>query len=170
MSVWAATGYPLPAPCLVWHLLQKSARHTCPKRAVSWLGPLAAVASSQMDTRGHAGANTLDDCPGCMHAWMQASAAASGHAATLSLSGGEALLMLSCFFFSLCTVRMGLYAPRMPIVELAAGKKIGLSVASIGWMAASNFSEWRVHACRRAGVKACAPCGQGCAAPAPALQ
>lgn len=58
------------------------------------------------------------------------------------MSGGELYIMVSCFFFSLCTVRMGLYAPRMPPVSLAAGKKIGLSAASIGWMAANNFSEW----------------------------
>ncbi len=39
-------------------------------------------------------------------------------------------------------VRMGIYAPRMDTVGLAAMKKVGLSSMSILWMAATNLREY----------------------------
>ncbi|GIL98758.1 hypothetical protein Vretimale_4126 [Volvox reticuliferus] len=65
--------------------------------------------------------------------------AAVASAAPLAITGGEAYLLLACLFYSICTVRMGIYAPRMDTVGLAAMKKVGLSSMSFLWMAATNL-------------------------------
>ncbi|GFR43045.1 hypothetical protein Agub_g4051, partial [Astrephomene gubernaculifera] len=66
-------------------------------------------------------------------------APSAGAASQLAITGGEAYLLLACLFYSLCTVRMGQYAPRHDTVALAAMKKVGLSSCSLMWMAANNL-------------------------------
>ncbi|KAG2485399.1 hypothetical protein HYH03_015885 [Edaphochlamys debaryana] len=68
-----------------------------------------------------------------------AAAAATAAAEPLAITGGETYLLLACLFFSICTVRMGIYSPRMDTVQLAAMKKVGLSSMSVMWMATASL-------------------------------
>ncbi|PNH07541.1 hypothetical protein TSOC_006005 [Tetrabaena socialis] len=66
-------------------------------------------------------------------------AEAAATATPLAVTGGELYLLLACLFFSIGTIRMGMYAPRMDTVSLAAMKKVGLSSMSLLWMASHNL-------------------------------
>lgn len=52
-----------------------------------------------------------------------------------AVTGGEGLLLCACVFFSLGTVRLGMYAPRMDSLQLACVKKLTLASASLSWAA-----------------------------------
>ncbi|EFJ51743.1 hypothetical protein VOLCADRAFT_87524 [Volvox carteri f. nagariensis] len=96
---------------------------------------LRAVASTALQAVGAGAA----DAAGAAAAASSVEAAEAVSAVPLAITGGEAYLLLACLFYSICTVRMGIYAPRMDTVGLAAMKKVGLSSMSVMWMAATNL-------------------------------
>ncbi|GLI58501.1 hypothetical protein VaNZ11_000232 [Volvox africanus] len=96
---------------------------------------LPSIASSAVEA---VGPSTVDGVAAVAVA-AEAATAAAAIATPLAITGGEAYLLLACLFYSICTVRMGIYAPRMDTVSLAAMKKVGLSSMSFLWMAATNL-------------------------------
>ncbi|PNW79924.1 hypothetical protein CHLRE_08g372300v5 [Chlamydomonas reinhardtii] len=90
-------------------------------------------------------ATTADAAAASVAATTAATAAATAvvagtpGATALEATGGELYLLLACLFYSVCTVRMGIYSPRHDTVSLAAMKKVGLSSMSLMWMASTNL-------------------------------
>ncbi|GIL52003.1 hypothetical protein Vafri_7970 [Volvox africanus] len=96
---------------------------------------LPSIASSAVEAVGPSTADGV----AAVAAAAEVATAAAASTTPLAITGGEAYLLLACLFYSICTVRMGIYAPRMDTVSLAAMKKVGLSSMSFLWMAATNF-------------------------------
>ncbi|KXZ43851.1 hypothetical protein GPECTOR_79g130 [Gonium pectorale] len=103
------------------------------------VGAAADAANAVAEATGGAVADAVAAAAVASVAAATATAAAAPVSEPLAITGGEAYLLMACLFFSICTVRMGIYAPRMDTAELAAMKKVGLSSMSLLWMASSNL-------------------------------
>ncbi|MEW5306166.1 MAG: hypothetical protein WDW36_008653 [Sanguina aurantia] len=78
-------------------------------------------------------------------------------------TGGEGLLLCACVFFSLGTVRLGMYAPRMDSLQLALVKKLTLASASLSWAA---WNQQAIHTAAASLTSAVALAALGTAATA----
>lgn len=61
---------------------------------------------------------------------VQDAAAGAADAAAPLVAVGDLYLLSACFFYSMATMRLGLYAPRHSPVDLAAGEALGEWAAS----------------------------------------
>jgi drug/metabolite transporter (DMT)-like permease len=76
-----------------------------------------------------------------------AAAAAAGVVAD-ERSSGDAIVILACLFYSMCTVRLSKYAPKHDAVQLAAAKLFFFALLSVAWLVA----EETLHLTERPGL------------------
>jgi drug/metabolite transporter (DMT)-like permease len=53
-------------------------------------------------------------------------------------SSGDAIVILACLFYSMCTVRLSKYAPKHDAVQLAAAKLFFFALLSVAWLVAEE--------------------------------
>jgi hypothetical protein len=63
------------------------------------------------------------------------------HQGSCADAGGDACILLSAFFYSLATVRLGRLASGIPSLRLATAKSVAFALISIAWFGSSVIGQ-----------------------------